>query len=151
MPLRPLLVVTGSIHVEGGDTHTVRQKGSSKNGAHISIDHTRKITADRREANVVSTGYMRRLARLRLLKTPYGSLVDPEKLPLVKELLASATRDVGTFNTEHAGGTARLANCLVWEHLKGNRLAAVEGWLARQMHDSVPDAVSAAPTLFLAT
>ena len=151
MPLKPLLVVTGSIHVEGGDTHTVRQKASSKNGSNIAIDHTRKITPDRKAGNVIATGYMRRLSRLRVLKTPYGSLLDPAKLPLVKELLANATRDVTTFNSAHAGSTTRLTNCLLWEHLRGNRLAAVEGWIMRGVDDAEPEVTAAAPALSLVT
>lgn len=147
MPLRPLLIITGSIHVEGGDTHSVRQADSVKRGGTISINHTRKITPDRRKANVVSTGYMRRIDRLRLLKTPWGNLVTPEKLPEVKELLAGATRAVAAFNTEHAGGTARLTNCLLWEHLRGSRLAAVEGWVLRGIADKVEEVVQVAPQL----
>jgi hypothetical protein len=146
MPLRPLIVVTGSIHVEGGDTHTVRQAAPKHSGS-ITINHTRKITQDRRQANVVSTGYMRRVARLRLLKTPYGSLVDPEKLPAVKELLTSATRDVAAFNAAHQEATARLTNCLLWEHLRGQRLAAVEGWILRGVSDKVVEVVEVAPAL----
>jgi len=145
MPLRPLIVLTGSIHVEGGDTHKVRQADAQHGGGSITINHTRKITPDRRKANVVSTGYMRKVERIRVLKTPYGNLVDPEKLPAVKELLTAATRDVAAFNAMHT--TARLTNCLLWEHLRGLRLAAVEGWILRGINDKVPEVVEAAPTL----
>jgi hypothetical protein len=143
MPLRPLIVLTGSIHVEGGDTHKVRQADTQH--GNITINHTRKITPDRRKANVVSTGYMRRVDRLRVLKTPYGNIVDPEKLPAIKELLTCATRDVATFNAAHS--TARLTNCLLWEHLRGQRLAAVEGWIMRGLSDKVPEVVEAASAL----
>ncbi len=151
MPLRSLIVITGSIHVEGGDTHSVRQKREPKhtNGAAThTLTHKRTVTADRRAANVISMEAMRQVRRLRLLRTPFGSLVLPERLPEVKELIADATRRAAEFNAARGeNATARLTNCLLWETLRGPRLAAVEGWVARGVAERVPEVVTAAPVL----
>ena len=151
MPLRPLLVITGSIHVEGGDTHSVRQKRGPKhtNGASThTLSHKRTVTDDRRKANVISMEAMRQVRRLRLLRTPFGSLVLPERLAEVKELIADATRRAAEFNASRGpGATARLTNCLLWEPLKGSRLAAVEGWVAGGVAKRAPAVVLAAPHL----
>ncbi len=122
MVLRPLIVITGSVCVEGGDARTTRRTRTGR------IEQ-RTISADRRAANVVSTGYARRLRQLCLLRSPFGALIEVERLPAVKELVASAEADVERFNTEHQD--ARLINTLVWERLNGNRLAVVEAWVAR--------------------
>jgi len=151
MALRPLIVITGSIHVEGGDTHSVRQKREPRhaNGtATHALTHKRTVTDDRRAANVISTDAMRRVRKLRLLWTPFGSLAAVEQLPAVKALVAESTRRAAEFNTKMGPmATARLTNCLVWEHLRGSRLASVEGWIARGVAENVPDVVAAVPTL----
>ncbi len=151
MPLRPLIVVTGSIHVEGGDTHSVRQKREPKhmNGtATHALVHRRTVTDDRRAANVISTEAMRQLRKLRVLKTPFGALVLPEQLDTVKELIADATKRAAEFNVRMGpDATARLTNCLLWEHLRGGRLASVEGWIARGVHEKRPEVVAAVPVL----
>lgn len=147
LQLKPLIVVTGAVHVEGGDKHVVRQKRRAKNGE-IDVQHTRQITPDRRAGNVISTGYMRRIERIRVLRTPFGHLIDPEKLADVKALITSATRDVGEFN-ERMGpaATSRLTNCMLWEHLRGNRLAAVQGWLQRQIVEKNEAVMKVIPVL----
>ncbi len=78
---------------------------------------------------MVSTGYARRLRQLCLLRSPFGALIEAERLPAVKELVAGAEADVERFNAEHQD--ARLINTLVWERLNGNRLVVVEAWVAR--------------------
>jgi len=140
-----IVVVTGLVHVEGGETNSVRQISVRQKGsvevedaekipiAHemIQIAQSRKITPDRRAANVISTDYMRRLRKIRLARTPYGSLVDRRRLREVKELIENAARDVMQFNREHEN--ARLVNTLLWELLHGNRAAAMEGWLVAEV------------------
>lgn len=146
LQLKPLIVVTGSVHVEGGDKHVVRQKRKA-NGT-IKVEHTRSITERRRKANVHSTSYMRRIERLRILKTPFGNLVDAERLPEVKALIAAATRDVADFNAQPDPDTSsRLYNCMLWEHLRGNRLAAVMGWIQRGLVDGNKVVKDALPAL----
>lgn len=137
MQLRPLIVVTGSVHVEGGDENTRQQHRPRRVGdvEKITVTHKRVISKDRRAGNVVSTAYMRRLRALRLLKTPYGTLIEPSRLPEVKKMFERATRDVAKFNAKE-GATAHLENCLIWEQLRGNRLAAVEGWAARKLREN---------------
>jgi hypothetical protein len=150
MPLRPTIVLTGNIRVEGGDKHVIRQRKEQQNGVNTNhvFEHTRQVTKDRLDANVVSTEYMRRVRNLRVLKTPFGSLVDAEKLPQVKELIAEATRAVGAFNARvGSAATARLTNGLLWEPLRGNRLAAVEGWLARGVAEHNAEVIKAVAAL----
>ena len=115
-------MITGSVQVEGGDARQTKRTRAGR-------VEQRTIAPDRRAANVISTGYARRLRRLCLLRTPWGALVEVERLQVVKELIAGADVDVQAFNSAHAG--ARLTNALLWEHLRGNRLAAVEAWAAR--------------------
>lgn len=115
MPLisvRPLIVVTGTPHAEGG-------KGR---------DGTK--TAERKAADVIVTDFLRRLRTVRSLKTPFGTLVPPERLPTLKGLLNELSDDIAKFNGRT--GKCRVFNYLIWEPLRGTRLAAVEGWLSRQ-------------------
>ncbi len=138
MPLRPLLVITGNISVAGGDHHTVQQTKKATDGNKITHNllHTREVTTDRRAANVVATAYMRKIRGLAALRTPYGALVEAEKLAAVKAMVTSATRDVAAFNERVGpGASAQLTNGILWEHLRGNRLGAVEGWIARRVAD----------------
>jgi hypothetical protein len=127
-----VVLVTGTIHVEGGEENSVRQNSSGGFGDSemIQITQQRKITPDRRAANVISTGYMRRLRKLRLARTPYGHLVDRRRLPEVRALIEDATRDVAAFNGSHTA--ARLVNTFLWEPFTGNRAAAVAGWLSAE-------------------
>jgi len=149
--LKGLFILTGIVRVEGGDAHTARQtstKRKKREGADekITIVHKRIVTADRRAANVISTDYMRRARRLRVLQTPYGGLVLPANLPALQEMIASATKDVAEYNAT-PDRSAVLSNCLLWEPLAGNRLAAVQGWMQRQLMRGDED-VRAAVSLF---
>ena len=150
MPFRPIIVVTGNVSVEGGDHHSVRQKDVAENGSGVmqTLTHTREVTTDRKAANVVSTEYARRVRLLCVIKTPFGSLFDAADLAAVKDLISSATRAVAEFNTRvGAQATSRLTNALLWEHLRGNRLAAVEGWLARGVAERNEAVLQAAAAL----
>src|SRR5262249_45935554 len=82
-------------------------------------------------ADVITTGYARRVQHLRILKTPFGSLVDPKKLDKVKDMLMRASAAVAEFNRSHS--LTRLSNCMLWERLSGNRLDAVRGWIDRRL------------------
>lgn len=150
MPLRPIVVITGNVRVEGGDRHSVRQSSTNENdsGATQVLTHTREVTKDRKAANVVSTEFMRQVRLLCTIKTPWGSLVDAVNLAAVKDLISGATRAVAEFNTRvGAQATSRLTNALLWEHLKGNRLAAVEGWFARGVAERNENVMKAAAAL----
>ena len=152
MPLRPIIVITGSIRVEGGDKRVAQQREESSDALIVrqTVTQTREVTKDRRQANVVSTEYMRRVRLMRVINTPFGGLVDAERLKDVKELMANATEAVAEFNAGHgADATARLTNGLLWEPLRGNRLLAVESWLAQGAASKDPEIVQAAKALAL--
>lgn len=127
--LRPLIVVTGAVHVEGGH----RQKRIPRNATEEGVRGQRvvlqqhRVSADRLAANTIATGFMRRLRGLRLLKTPLGTLIDPRRLSEVKSMILDASARAGEFNKSERG--CLLVNCMVWEHLAGNRLAAVCAWI----------------------
>jgi len=150
MPLRPTIVITGSIRVEGGDKRVAKQREESRDADVVrqAVTQTREVTTDRRDANVVSTGYMRRVRLLRVVNTPFGALIDAEKLKDVKELIASADKAVADFNKQRGvNATAQLTNGMLWEPLRGNRLLAVESWLSRGVAKKDPEAVQAVKAL----
>lgn len=150
--LRPLIVVTGTIRIDGGEKNTVRQqRGSTRrtdNGRKLVVVHEMQITSDRLGADVIATGYARRVLRMRILKTPFGALVDPGHLDKVKAMLTRATADVAAFNAAHT--RSKLANCMLWEPLRGNRLDAVRGWIDRQIADGNEEVRNVVPLLALA-
>jgi hypothetical protein len=147
--LRSLIVVTGTIRIEGGEKNTVRQqRGSTRRideGTKLVVVHEVRITNDRKKADVITTGYARRIQHLRILKTPFGSLVDPKHLEKVKTMLARASADVAEFNRAYK--LTRLSNCMLWEHLKGNRLDAIRGWIDRRLADKDQEVKDALPLL----
>lgn len=150
MPLRPTIVITGSIRVEGGDKRVAKRREESSDDQVVrqTVTQTREVTKDRRQANVVSTEFMRRVRLLRLINTPFGALVDAERLKDVKELMTNAAEAVTAFNAGHGvGATAHLTNGLLWEPLRGNRLLAVEGWLAQGVANKDSEIVQAAKAL----
>ena len=137
--LRSLIVVTGTIRIKGGETgHVRRRPGSTKrtpakNGDTLVVVREVQISDDRRGADVVATGYARRLTRLCILRTPFGVLCDPKDLPRIKDMITRAIQDVAKFNDEHTH--TALSNCYVWERLAGNRLECVRGWIDRAILD----------------
>ena len=130
--LSGLLVVTGTIHIEGGENSQARNTKvqNTKDEDRVTTIYTRTVSIDRRAGNVIVINCSRRLRKLRSLKTPYGSLVLPEYKRDLLAMFMLATQKVAEFNASSEGCV--LANCMVWEVLAGNRLAAVEGWLTRQ-------------------
>lgn len=150
--LRPLIVVTGTIRIKGGESGRVRQRpGSSqrtRDGDRLVVVREIKITDDRRDGDVVATGYARRLTRMCLLRTPFGALCDPKDLPRIKEMFTRAIQDVAEFNEKHKH--TLLANCYVWEELAGNRRSSVHGWIDRQVLEKDPEVLAALPQLTFA-
>ena len=146
MQLRVLFVITGTIHVEGGDVNEVRKvptidDGTPKRGTeHLTIVQNRDISKDRRRANVITTHYMRELRQIRLWKTPFGTLIHPFRIREARALLEEATQNAAKFNKDSSG--CKIANCMLIERLQGVRLAAVEGWLARCLKMKDDDAKS---------
>lgn len=132
MELGPLIVLTGTLHVEGGIDKKVRSR--EKHGATRLVTESRKISPARRQANVVVTDIMRRIRNIRLLRTPFGTLFAAGELEAVKEVIAQASKDVDEFNAG-AESDCRLANTLVWEHLTGNRRTAVAAYLEKHRRD----------------
>jgi hypothetical protein len=133
--LRPLIVVTGTLRVEGG-LKRARKKATTK-GAQIMVTESLNIGEDRRAGNVVAARYLRKLAGLKIVHTPYGSLVDPENLVRVKDTIAQATIDCQAFNREHE--KCKVSNTMLWEHLRGMRLDAITAWIDKHMREGDED------------
>jgi hypothetical protein len=162
LKLRPLVVVTGTIHVEGGEKSAVvnrvkQAKRPKRAQGKTMITKEQEISPERQEANVIVVNYSRRLRRFVLLRTPFGLLLDPNEqhaveertrttLELIQELSAEVTRKAIEFN-KTAGGECALMNCWLIEPLAGPRKAAVEGWIARRLHDKDPAILQVMPGL----
>lgn len=129
--LRPLIIVTGTARVEGGEKNRVRYKAKDGNQNQQVVTVDRQVTQDRRAANVIATDHMRRLRGVTLLRTPYGVLVDPARLPEMKDALNRVSKKIVEYNK--AKRACGLTNCILWEHLKGQRLAAVAGWIDAEL------------------
>jgi hypothetical protein len=148
--LRPLIIVTGRIRTEGGESDRVRkQPGSTRrtrsgDGHKVVVVHEKVVTDARRKADVITTGYARRFQHLRLLWTPFGALVDPKDLDKVKGMLLRASTDVAEFNRTYK--ESQLANCYLYERLAGNRLEAVRGWIDRRVVEHDEAVIAALPT-----
>ncbi len=140
--LRPLVVVTGTPHVEGGFTSKRRKRGATV------ITEDLRITKDRKRANVIVVDYTRRLRKLVILRTPLGLLIDAVNLPVVEDLLRKLTRSAIDFNKTST--TTEITNCMLVEPLAGARRAAVEGWVARRLARDDAKAVAARARLEVA-
>lgn len=141
--MRQLYVLTGTIRVEGGERYEQEKQDEVRGAAgrsQFTVVQRREISKDRLAGNVIATEYSRRVRQIRLLKTPYGALIAPETLPTVKAMLDEATKDVVTFNAKWK--KCHLTNCMLWEKLRGNRLAAVEGWITRRLEAEDPAVVT---------
>ena len=145
--LRPLLIVTGALRVEGGETAARRDSLRDAQGDHdrVMTSVTREVSRDRRRANVLVVNCARRLRKLRLLRTPHGSLVNPDRLEDVKALVALASIEAAGFNATSAD--CKLDNGLLWEPLAGNRREAVEAWVAAKIAAGVTEVCRAFPEL----
>jgi hypothetical protein len=141
--LRPLIVVTGAISARGGAATHVVNSQVAKGAAHkTTITRERTATSVRLHADVIVSEFSRRLRGLRLLKTPFGGLFDRDKLVELTGIFDQATHAISDFNKSASEDTA-IINGLVWEHLSGNRLAAVQGWAAFHAEASVLKKVAA--------
>jgi hypothetical protein len=143
--------MTGTLRIEGGKTGKQTDMPTTDKQAdrrRIYTSLTREVTSDRRRGDVIVSDYLRRIKKLRVLKTPFGTLIDPANLAELRALLDSITADVMTFNA--SSKTCKLANCLLWEPLLGNRKASVEGWIARRAADGDPEIARALPRLSVA-
>ena len=87
----------------------------------------RVVSDEKRSADVISVRYMKRIAQLRVAKTPFGNIVNARVLSDVKALIQDADAAVSAFN--QTSSEVVLRNCIVWEPLRGNRLRAVQEWL----------------------
>lgn len=143
--LRPLIIVTGTVHVEGGERNRVRSE-STRNGNRQMLVVDRSVTDARHAANVIVVDYGRRLKQVRLLRTPFGTLIDPKRLEDLKRLLAMTSKKIAEFNTAR-GGTTRLANYVLWEQLAGVRRIAVAGWLEAERKAKDEEVVEVLPAL----
>lgn len=128
LDLRPLIVVSGTVHVEGGEKNRVRATNLTTNGTRQEIVVDRSVSQDRKAANVIVTDYWRRLKAISLLRTPYGVLLDATKIDDFKKVLAHTAGKILEFNTSRRGST-RLTSYVLWEPLEGKRKAAVAEWI----------------------
>jgi len=129
MKLRPLLLATGTVSVEGGDT-SARTEESSIGGKHQRLVISRSLTPDRKAANTISTTAMRDLRKLTLVTTPWGRLIPVERSGELEALLGQISKRVAEFNA-HAK-TAQLVNAVLWEVLAGPKRALIEGWIKKR-------------------
>lgn len=139
--LRPLIVVTGTLHVEGGFKRARTKPAGATGAAKQTITEDVRVTSDRRAGNVVAARYLRKLRDLKLLHTPYGILVDPAHLDKVKDTISQSVVDRGEFNRTHK--SCQVDSTLVWEHLRGNRLDAVTAWVERRAREGDEKVISA--------
>lgn len=137
--LKPLLVVTGTLHVEGGEKNRVRKntvRGDNHTQTRI-VD--RVVDKPRRDANVIVVDYGRRLKeRIALLRTPYGVLVSLEKQAALTELIADSTHKIAEWKKAYPNSATRLANYVLVEKLAGIREAAVTAWVLVQRREKDP-------------
>lgn len=149
LKLRPLIVVTGTLHVEGGLKSQRRASAPGdkrmRGGTRTTVVQDREISAERKAAHVIFATYARRIKGLRIMKTPFGMLVAPDKLREVQALLVELTKRAAVFNKDSK--VCKIENCLVWEELAGNRKAALEGWLARRKMEADDEVIEALPEL----
>lgn len=120
MVLRRLLVVTGTVNVE--------KIGKAAPEA-------------RTPATVISTSAMRELRWMRVVKTPFGTLIDPARGAEVADLIHRTSVRVNEFN--RASAVCKLTNSMLCEPLQGAREAAVSGWLARRLREGARDVLKA--------
>lgn len=129
LQLDGLYVVTGCLRVAGAE-HRVQQTGADG-----SFAGKRTVSSEGQKGRNFAITTMKRLKKLSLLRTPLGYIVTPEMLPQVRRLIDKAVQEAIRFNRESANG-CRMWNFMVWEPLVGNRLAAVEGWIAAHSDDA---------------
>lgn len=146
--LRPLIVVTGTVRAEGGETNTVRNTNKPKEGkteTSMVISVERTVSKDRRIANVITTDYMRKLRQLRLVKSPFGALISPKDLHAIKQLCADVGRKIAEYNKTTR--SCVLTNCVLWENLLANRRLAVAGWIDARIVAEDEEVLRALPQL----
>jgi hypothetical protein len=129
--LRPLILITGTIRVDGGEKNRVRNEDSTRAGNSMKVVTDRTVSKDRRAANVIVTDYMRKLRGIVILRTPYGTLLDPARLDEFKKLMAGVLHKIVDYTNDER--RTRLTNCVLWEKLVGQRQAAVAGWIAAEL------------------
>lgn len=132
--LRPLIVVTGTIRVSGGES-TTQKTDVDPADATKSVVLRRKVTAPERKAALsLITTFLKKLNRCVALDTPFGRLVEPDVMTTtLKGVLAEIDGKVRAFNSAVMG--CALVNAVVWEPLSGNRKARVEAWLEANADD----------------
>lgn len=147
--LRPFTLLTGSIHIEGGEQNRSKQAPTIDSAAgadvHMTVIQDRVVTPDRRKGNTLVTNSMRDLKPYRLLKTPFGTLVEPTKLAALQKLVLETGNRVAEFNDKST--TCKLFNCILLEPLRGIRQSAIEGWLSRRLADGDPEIRKLLPRL----
>ncbi len=132
--LKDVLVVTGSIHIEGGkqiSTKSEVRPGQRRGADRLTVTQEKVISGARREADVIATNVSRRLRKLRLLHTNFGTLIAPENAKALRALMIDVTRMVAAFNRD--GRDVRIENCYVVEPLAGSRLTGLQGWIERRI------------------
>jgi len=124
--LRPLIVVTGTLHVDGGASVKLVQRTGTQESSQIT--HEKTVSPDRARANVIVSDVNRKLRKHDPLLTPFGRLFEVGVLSHLVAIFDETTLVLAEFNRTSTG--CNIVNGYVWEHLAGNRRAAVEGWAA---------------------
>jgi hypothetical protein len=120
MNIRPMIVVTGALHPE---------------------KKTQATPAEKHEIENIVLRFNEKLRELRILATPYGTLLDPAKLGELQVLLASTDNKIKAFN-ENATSACRMKSYVLWEPLGMARRAAIIAWIPTE-----PRAAEAVPFL----
>lgn len=122
----------------GGESTTIRRM-RDKPGEKRTTIHDRVVTDDRKKAIVIVTDYMRRVRKNRLVKTPFGSIFPPDAGQFLKDLMASASKSVATYNV--TSQTCKIWNCMVWEVLADKRFECLTLWYKSNAHSKKANAI----------
>jgi hypothetical protein len=144
MKLRPFLLLSGTVTMEGGD-QTERVRGTRTGGEVQHLVVRRRVTPDRKRANTIATTVRRDVRRLSVLTTPWGTLIPLERHAELRDLLAKTSRTVAEFNK--GATTTQLVNALTHDHLSGAILASVEGWIEKRLRARDAKVCAAEPEL----
>lgn len=120
------IVVTGTAYVRGGETTKTGEDGT-----------TTKITLPaRRQANSIASKYATRIKSMSVVKLPFGYILATEALPKLKQMIKELDEVIRAFNIGDNREDCVVWNCVIWEPLRGNRLAAVRAWMAAHPEDA---------------
>lgn len=127
--IKPFFVVTGTLKIEGGETTHIEHASEDPSGKETQVRQRRKSPTRAKGASIVVQA-SRKIKALSVLRTPYGSLIEPHEGKNVQKLLITLTREAREFNA--SSPDCQVTNYYLLEGLAGPRKLAVEGWIAKQ-------------------